>query len=166
MHRNSRVGKCQATAFGMALMWDHSKYPSTQPSIRWSLFAKEWDKQGFEQQIKCNTPVCWWKYTTIESIFWKHLCSTQLGWEPLNKTCSGSILDQIYKIVIFCFTIFRSRSWAFWGLRWLDWNWWICVWNILFKSKFFIIHPPPELLPLLGPWEWWRATFTWCSPAV
>ena len=34
------------------------------------------------------------------------------------------------------------------------------------KLNFFIIHPPPELLPLLGPWEWWRATFTWRGPAV
>ena len=165
MHRNSSVGKCQATAFGMALMWDHSKYPSTQPSIRWSLFAKEWDKQDFDHQTKCNTPVAGGNIQQLNQYsesFCVQLCLVGNHW----KTCSGSILDQIYKIVIFCFTIFRSRSWAFWGLRWLDWNWWICVWNILFKSKFFIIHPPPELLPLLWPWEWWRATFTWCSPAV
>ena len=29
-------------------------------------------------------------------------------------------------------------------------------------SRFFIfiIRPPPELLPVLGPWERWRATYT------
>ena len=38
------------------------------------------------------------------------------------------------------------------------------IYFILFL--FFIIRPPPELLPLLGLLEWWRDAYTWHSPAM
>ena len=94
------------------------------------------------------------------------MCSTQLGWEPLNKTCSGSILDQIYKIVSFCVLPFLGEGVEpFEGCGgWIGIDEFVS--KIYYLKLIFFIHPPPELLPVLGPWEWWRATFTWRGPAV
>ena len=71
---------------------------------------------------------------------------------------------------------------------WVVWSRWIIWWkkrlfwgklgNVFFSKKiahgfslsffniFLSICPPPELLPVLGPREWWRATYIWPSPVV
>ena len=38
------------------------------------------------------------------------------------------------------------------------------VFYLIFRS--FFTRLPPELLPVLEPWERWCAIYTWCSPAV